>query len=502
MIRSRTILLTAFGTLVVLLLYTSLMTRRNISHLKEDADQVLLSLEAVDALRDVLDGAAGAAPDRQQLRTQTGARIQAERAQLAERKLRYEQQYRFSQRFAAAVTLGRLAAIVGFLLLLLRHARKQEESERLLSESEQRLKAVAEESPVPLFLHQAGRLAYVNPAAVALFRGKGAEDLIGRPVLDLVHPDDQERVRERIKAGLETGKSNPNSEENLIALDGTVLQVEAQARATIYRGEPAMAVFVRDISERKHAEARILALNRELELRVQERTAQLETTVRELESFNYSVSHDLRSPLRGIDGFSQVLLEDYSDRLDAEGQHYLTRIRLGAQRMGQLIDALLKMSRLNRGELHRQDLDLSALARKVAGELERSDPARRVEVTIPDGMRVWADPAMMQLVMENLLSNAWKFTSRQERTRIELGQEPAPAGATTFSVRDNGVGFDMAFADKLFHPFQRLHPDASFPGTGIGLAMVQRIVMRHGGRAWAEARPGEGAAIFVTVPGP
>jgi signal transduction histidine kinase len=222
---------------------------------------------------------------------------------------------------------------------------------------------------------------------------------------------------------------------------------------------------------------------------------ELEWKNKELEAFSYSVSHDLRAPLRGIDGFSQALLEDHSDALAPVAQDYLRRVRSAAQRMGELIDDLLQLSRVGRAPLVRQRVDLSALAQAVVAGLRRAAPERTVAVTIADGLVADGDPGLLRALLENLLGNAWKFTANSAAAAIRL----EAAGETGFVVRDNGVGFDMAYADKLFAPFQRLHSDAEFPGTGIGLATVRRIVDRHGGRAWAEAEPGRGAAIYWTL---
>jgi signal transduction histidine kinase len=244
----------------------------------------------------------------------------------------------------------------------------------------------------------------------------------------------------------------------------------------------------------------IRALNQELEARVEERTRDLSNALGELESFSYSVSHDLRAPLRGIDGFSQALLEDYAASLDEAGVEYLERIRGGARRMGDLIEDLLKLSRLSQGELLLDEVDLGAMAAAVLSELAAKDRHREVEVTIEPELTTVADPRLLRVALQNLISNAWKFTSRRERARIEIGAVEH-GGETVFYVRDNGTGFDMQYADKLFAPFQRLHSPSQFEGSGIGLATVQRVLRRHGGRIWAESEEGEGATFYFTLGG-
>jgi DNA-binding response OmpR family regulator len=224
----------------------------------------------------------------------------------------------------------------------------------------------------------------------------------------------------------------------------------------------------------------------------------LEGANRELESFSYSVAHDLRAPLRSIDGFSQALLEDYADKLDDEGRKYLHFVRESAQHMGQLIDALLTLSRVSRSELHREHVDLSELARAAVARLRRGHPGRPVEVIIPEGLGDSGDPGLLAVVLDNLLGNAWKFTAKREQPRIELAVSAGP-GHPVYSVRDNGAGFDMAFASKLFGVFQRLHTASEFEGTGVGLATVQRIIGRHGGRVWAKAEVNDGATFSFTL---
>jgi signal transduction histidine kinase len=254
----------------------------------------------------------------------------------------------------------------------------------------------------------------------------------------------------------------------------------------------------REVADRRLAEEEVLRLNAELEGRVKERTAQLEYTNGELEAFCYSVSHDLRGPLRAIDGFSQALVEDFQKDLPEEAQRYLSRIRGSTQRMAQLIEDLLNLSRVSRTELQRRDVDVSEIAKQVVSDLEQRDPERKVEVSIWDGMRADVDARLLKAALENLIGNAWKFTSKSASPRIEVGSL-RDDDRTVFFVRDNGAGFDMAYSNKLFGAFQRLHSATEYPGTGIGLATVQRIMHRHGGRVWADAQPGKGAVFYFSV---
>ena len=251
---------------------------------------------------------------------------------------------------------------------------------------------------------------------------------------------------------------------------------------------------------RDAAQRALEEVNRNLERRVTERTAELEAANRHLEAFAYSVSHDLRAPLRAISGFSDALAEDCAAALGEAGRDHLARVQAGVRRMGELIDAMLALSRVMKVELHRTPLDVSALAEQVAREVRETEPERAAEFVIHLGLRAAADPALVRALLANLIGNAWKFTSRRARARIELGQRGEEGGQPVFFVRDNGAGFDMAHAQKLFGVFQRLHRQDDFPGTGVGLATVQRIVTRHGGRIWAEARPDEGATFCFTLP--
>jgi len=326
-----------------------------------------------------------------------------------------------------------------------------------------------------------------------------AQDVIGRNHYE-VFPDIPEKWREVHRKALR-GEVQRNDDDFFVRADGRVEYTRWQccpwhdAHGTI----GGIVLYTEVITPLKRVEMELRELNQQLEQRVKERTARLEEVNQELEAFSYSVSHDLRAPLRGIDGFSQALLEDYHDKLDGQGRDYLDRVRKASQRMGLLIDDLLKLSRVSRAELTVAKVNLSRLAEGVLTGLVESEPDRDVEAVVEQGLSATADPTLIQVVLENLLDNAWKFTRYNPRPRVEFGRRMVN-DEQVFFLKDNGAGFDMTYAEKLFTAFQRLHSPERFPGTGIGLATTARIIRRHGGRIWAEAEPDKGATFFFTLP--
>ena len=345
------------------------------------------------------------------------------------------------------------------------------------------------------------RILIFNPAAEKMFE-RFADNVIGKPLTMLI-PERLRLKHEEDVRGFGKTSTTKRSMGRLgmvfgLRANGEEFPLEVSISKIEVDGKKNFTAILRDITERNRAEAEIQQLNTALEERVLQRTSQLEASNKELEAFSYSVSHDLRAPLRSIDGFSQALLEDYANQLPPEGQYYLERVRAAAQRMAALIDDLLNLSRVTRAPIQPGSTDLSAIARQIADELMKLHPERKIRFDIAPDLTVNGDSHLFQIVVENLLNNAWKFTSKREEARIEFNITNEN-GTQTFFVRDNGAGFDMKYADKLFGAFQRLHGAAEFPGTGIGLATVQRIIHKHGGRIWAEGAVDQGATFYFTV---
>jgi PAS domain S-box-containing protein len=383
----------------------------------------------------------------------------------------------------------------------------QDITERKLAEeairiSEAKYRIVADNTyDWEFWLDPEGQFLYTSPSCEGItgykpFDFSADSDLIFR----LVHPEDRYRFETHERASLGE-HPEPEQEFRIIRANGEQRWI-GHVCGPVYdeRGKfLGLRGSNRDITERKLAEEEIRKLNQELEKRVVERTSQLELANKELEAFSYSVSHDLRAPLRGIDGFSQVLHDDYCDKIDEKGRNYLQRIRLASQRMSQLIDDMLNLSRISRSEMNIRRVNLSSLAQDIINELRESQPERNVEFLIQEGITVLGDERLLRIVLENLLGNAWKFTSKHQKARIEFGLQKMEDKPVYF-IRDDGAGFDMSYAQKLFGAFQRLHTTEEFSGTGIGLATVQRIIRRHGGKVWAEGEIEKGTTIYFTIP--
>jgi PAS domain S-box-containing protein len=364
--------------------------------------------------------------------------------------------------------------------------------------AEEKFRALAETaSDAILSADQEGLIIYANPAAERLF-GYTSAELLGQPLTGLM----PERFRAAHADGFRRYLSGAAARivgKGVVELtgrrrDGSEFPVELSLGEWREESRHQFTAIIRDITVRLEMEQRIRALNEGLE----RRAAALAVANKELEAFSYSVSHDLRAPLRSIDGFSLALLDDCSDQLDEHGKHYLRSVRESAKHMAQLIDGLLTLSRITRQDLRRTGVDLTALARKIAERLRSAQPDRSVEFVIAEGLRGEGDAQLLEVALGNLLSNAWKFTGKRELGRIEFGEQ-SDRDHNVFFVRDNGAGFDMNYAAKLFGVFQRLHTAAEFEGTGVGLATVQRVIDRHGGRVWAEGTVGSGATFYFTL---
>ncbi len=390
--------------------------------------------------------------------------------------------------FPLEIGLSPLQTPQGMVVMaIIRDITSRRQAERQREEAQARYRELMNNLPVGVYRKTAGpdgHFLEVNPALVSMLEADSAEALLAHPL-----------------ATFQTASGQPLFSESAIRLDAVVNE-EVEMRTL--KGRPfcgaITATMKREADGRVYFDGIIEDVTRrkEIERQLQNRSTELEAINQELEAFSYSVSHDLRAPLRAIDGFSRILLSDYADRLDDTGRDRLGRVRRAAQHMGTLIDDLLKLSRVTRTELRREQVAVSALAGEIAEDLRRQAPDRKVRFTIAPGLLAQGDKGLLRIVLDNLIGNAWKFTGGLAEARIGVELAPHP-GSRTYIVSDNGVGFDMAYADKLFGVFQRLHDASEFPGTGIGLATVQRIIHKHGGRIWAESEVGKGTRFYFTL---
>jgi PAS domain S-box-containing protein len=390
------------------------------------------------------------------------------------------------------------AGAVELVGVICRDITEQKQSEAALHKSEQRFRQLFEGSKAVMLLiePESGNIVDANQAAVQ-FYGYPHVRLCMMTITDInMLPPDQVTL-ERQRA--------VNEERSFFIFphrlaNGEIRMVEVRSSFIDAGEDHYLFSIIQDVTERKKAEEEIRTLNYELEQRVNERTAMLTAANQELETFSYSVSHDLRAPLRALDGYSTFLLEDYAGQLDAQGQSHLRHIQEAAQKMARLINDLLNLSRITRAEITRQPVNLSALVRDITAELKTQAPERWIEFNIADNIVSNCDARLIRIALENLLQNAFKFTVKVEYAVICFGAIEEAAGRVYF-VGDNGAGFPMKYASRLFTPFQRLHGEQEYPGTGIGLSIVRRIIAHHGGRIWVKAEEGQGATFYFTLGG-
>jgi PAS domain S-box-containing protein len=408
-------------------------------------------------------------------------------------------EFRWLERYAIPIVdNGKLVRVWG----ITRDVTERQATLEELKESEERYRTLFETAGDAIFVGR-DAISNCNSRALELFRASSREEIVGRAPWELspeFQPDgshSHEQILERI-AGMDRQLSF-TFEWQSRRMDGSLFDSEVTFSSFILAGERHWLALVKDITERKKHERQMEAWNEQLEVLVAERTAQLEAARQELEAFSYSVSHDLRAAIRGIQTCTEIVLEEHAAQIDEAGRQWLQYIREDTNQLDKLTKALLDLARLSRTDMHRTEVDLTAICQAAAQRLTQAEPARPVQWKIAEGLQASGDAVLLRVVMENLIGNAWKFSKPVDSAVIEVGSSAPDGAGPVYFVRDNGVGFDMRNADRLFGAFQRLHQPADFEGSGIGLATVRRIVNRHGGRVWAEGAVGKGAIIFFTL---
>jgi PAS domain S-box-containing protein len=466
-----------------------------VSALAHQAIQIAASMSREDAIKDPVFADLGAAII--QLRAQYNLISTSERTSLIARAARLQTTFRRS-----AILIGAGGGFIfAWLLLVGGYAGLTTERFRKIAaehrKADDRFRALLETAPDAIVLvNRQGRIVLVNAQTEKRF-GYTRAELLGHGVEILVPPRFRGQHLYQHNGGLtDPGARPPGAGTQLYGLrkDESEFPIEISLNEIATEDGALVSSVIRDVTDRKKAEEKV----REFDEIQRRHAVQVEAANKELEAFSYSVSHDLRAPLRSIDGFSLALLEDWGSQLDADANHLLNRIRAATQRMARLIDDLLNLARVSGTEMRDESIDLTAMAKAILAELQSGDPQRHVDCIVADNVKGRGDTRLMRVVLENLLGNAWKFTMNMPQSRIEVGITHQ-GGVPVYFVRDDGPGFDMAYVGKLFGTFQRLHAVTEFPGTGIGLASVQRIIRRHGGRTWAQGALGKGATFSFTL---
>jgi PAS domain S-box-containing protein len=395
--------------------------------------------------------------------------------------------------------LARLVPTIKEVMHEVEVGREQQQAEHLMQVSEARYRRLFETAQDGILILDAdtGQITDVNPYLIKML-GYPQEYFVGKKLWEIGSFKDSEASKSTFLE-LQTQGYVRYEDLPLEASDERRVDVEFVSNVYTVGDKKVIQCNIRSITRRKDAEARVRLLNTELEQRLQDRTVQLQVLTKEAENLSYSIAHDLRAPLRCIGGFARALEEGHGSQLDAEGRHFIQKIRDSTEHMGALLDGLIEVARFSRTDLRRTAVDLTATVRQVAAELRKDDPERKVEWVVAEDITADGDPRLLQRVLENLLNNAYKFTVKRVAARIEFGIAPQGDGRVAYFVRDNGIGFDMAYADQLFGAFQRLHGAKEYPGTGIGLATVERIVHRHGGQVWAEGAENTSATFYFTL---